>query len=89
MKKPTSKLPVLELSGQVAALYFPLPEEQSAFDDARLGSALRCAMSNFYNSSLRARLKHGDFSQLENQLLETIKREFFEAINEYEAGDVA
>lgn len=88
MKKPTSKLPVLELSGQVAALYFPLPEEQSSFDDARLGSALRCAMSMFYNRSLRSRIKHGDLGKLEHRLLEIIKKEFFEAINQHEAGDV-
>jgi len=69
-------------------LTFNLPDDESDYDDARLGGKLRCAMSEFYNGSLRKRRKYSEISSKEHKLVEEIIEEFFNALNEYEAGEV-
>ena len=69
-------------------LTFNLPDDESEYDDARLGGKLRCAMNEFYNESLRRRLKHCQLNKSEYKLLEAVRTEFFECLKAYEAGDV-
>lgn len=90
MKKKNDEPKSITLSSTScwAILTFPLPDEQESYDDARLGSALRCAMSEFYNQHIRLPMKHGDLNKTEYKILDGLREKFFECINEYEAGHV-
>lgn len=88
-KKPINISANLDSSSNWAALYFPLPEEQEEFDAARTGMTLRCAIGEFYNQSIRRRIKYDNtLSEPTIKLLEEIKKEFFDILKEYDCGDV-
>lgn len=62
---------------------FTLPEEQEELAVTMKAMDMSIALSEFYNESLRKRLKYEDdsYSDKELKLLETIKKEFFEILN--------
>lgn len=65
-------------------LEFDLPTEREEHEAALKGSAAIAAIQEFYNNSLRNRLKYQDLSDSDDKLLSEIKDELFQVLNEYD-----
>lgn len=63
---------------------FNLPEEQDELDITMKAIDMSIALSDFYNESLRARLKYNSdaYNKSQIELLEKIKEEFFAILSE-------
>jgi hypothetical protein len=67
----------ININTKCAILVYPLPEEQDDFNAARTGMTLRCAIGEFYNQSIRRRIKYDNtLSEPTIKLLEEIKKVF-------------
>ncbi|MBK7380588.1 MAG: hypothetical protein IPJ03_16655 [Ignavibacteriales bacterium] len=87
-KKPMQISANLDPKSNWAALYFPLPDEKDAYDAARTGMDLRCAITDFYNDSLRRRIKYDNtLSDSAIKLVEEIRSEFIEKLKHYDCDD--
>jgi hypothetical protein len=69
-----------------AILEFNLPEEKEEFEAAQKGSSYKCALEEIYECLLRKRLKYeaDKYTNKEIKLLETLKDEYFDILNEVE-----
>jgi hypothetical protein len=66
-----------------AILQFDLPDESEEHKAALNGREITMFLSDFYNNSIRARLKHGDLSEEQDALLEEVKKEFIELFGDW------
>jgi len=64
-------------------LEFDMFEEANELKAAMNGSKVQCAISDFYEFSIRKRLKYesDSYTKKELELIEQIKKEFFEALD--------
>jgi hypothetical protein len=66
-----------------AQLIFDLPEEEEAFRSAVNGQKITTDLPDFYNKSLRARLKYSELSTEQHELVEQIRNEFVELFGDW------
>lgn len=63
-------------------LEFNLPEESEDLDLARNAGAMQSAIAEFYQNSIRRRLKYEELTNSDYKLMEAIKEEFVAIMNE-------
>jgi len=62
---------------------FNLPEEKEDLELARNAGSMDHAIRDFYNGSIRSRLKYQELTDSDYKLMEAIKQEFVSVMNEY------
>lgn len=67
----------------IANISFNLPEEEDEFNYALNGKKIGLNLSDFYNLSLRHRLKYLDLPTEQHELIEQIRNEFVELFGDY------
>ena len=65
-------------------LEFSLPEEKEDLKCAQKGMDAHIAITDFYNDSIRRRLKYEELSDNDTKLIEKIRDEFIQIMNEHE-----
>jgi len=63
-----------------AILEFNLPDEQDEFNTHMKAYTYRMALSDFYNTSIRPRIKYAELSDVEHRLISAIADEFRAAV---------
>lgn len=66
-----------------ATLVFDLPQEREEYEQANKASAAFIVLHEFYQQSLRKRLKYLELSKAVRDEVEKIQKEFFELTTEY------
>ena len=75
----------VEINARMGILSFVLPDDAELFLLSQKGADLSFAVSDFYNNSLRRRIKYGDKTVVE---IETIREEFVQAMKDWDCGDL-
>jgi len=65
-------------------LVFTLPEDKADHKSALEGPSMAIALQEIYDQIIRKRLKYGELSDSDAKLLEEIKTEFFEILDQHD-----